>query len=129
MVVADSCVWIDFFAGRETPEVGVLDRLLERVHRVGTCGPVLMEVLQGPSSDREAKAIRLRLSKFPYLDATRWTFMRAASLFRVLRKKGVRLPPLDVLIGTVCLEHDVPLLTSNRRDFEPLARHAGLRLA
>jgi hypothetical protein len=31
-------------------------------------------------------------------------------------------------IAAVCLEYDVPLLTSDRRDLAPLVRHAGLRL-
>ena len=78
--------------------------------------------------DREYKRTRLQMSKFPFLEASRWTYSRAAGLYRRLRKKGFTVGQFDVLIAAVCLEHRASLLTSDRHDFEPLARHAGLKL-
>jgi hypothetical protein len=66
---------------------------------------------------------------FAFLETTRWTFFRAASLYRFLRRKGVTVNAFDTTIAAVCLDHRLPLLTCNRRDFEPIARHAGLKLA
>ncbi len=128
MVVVDTSVWIDYLRGRATREAVLLDQAVERVARVAVCGPVFQEVLQGIKEDREFKRVRLQLSKFPFLEATRWTFSRAAELYRALRKRGLTVGQFDVLIAAVCLEHRAALLTSDRRDFEPLARHAGLRL-
>lgn len=129
MFVVDTSVWIDFFRGRATSETASLKSALRNIRNVALCGPVLQEVLQGVRDDRDFKKERLKLSKFAFLEATRWTFLRAAALYRVLRRKGHTLGPFDTLIGAVCLEHGVPLLTADRRDFEPLVRHAGLRLA
>lgn len=128
MVVVDTSVWIDFFRGRGTREVEILERCARAIRRVCVCGPVLQEVLQGLRDDREFRRTRLRLSKFTFLDATRETYSRAASLYRTMRKKGFTLGRFDAVIAGICLSHDLPLLTSDRRDFEPLARHAGLRL-
>jgi len=61
--------------------------------------------------------------------STCWTFLRAASLYRNLRRKGATVNSFDTTIAAVCLENYLPLLTSNRRDFAPIARYAGLKLA
>lgn len=129
MFVVDSSVWIGFFRGNLNREVELLRGSMLRVDRLLLCGPILQEVLQGLKSDRDFKKERLRLSKYHFLEATRWTFSRGASLYRRMRTKGFTLGPFDTIIAAVCLEYHVPLLTSDRSDFEPLARHAGLRLA
>jgi predicted nucleic acid-binding protein len=66
---------------------------------------------------------------FGVLETTRWSFLRAASLYRFLRRKGAAINSLDTTIAAVCLENYLPLLTCNRRDFEPIAKVAGLKLA
>jgi len=63
------------------------------------------------------------LLRFGFLESSRWTFLRAASLYRFLRRKGVTVNSFDTTIAAVCLENALPLLTLNRRDFEPIARH------
>lgn len=128
MVVVDTPVWIDYLGGRATREAVLLDQAVERVGCVALCGPVLQEVLQGIRGDREFRRLRLQLSKFPLLEATRGTFSRAAGLYRTLRGKGFTVGQFDALIAAFCLEHGASLLTSDRRDFETLVRHAGLRL-
>jgi len=127
--VVDSSVWIAFFRDVSSREVELLARSLQQVDRVLMCGPVLQEVLQGLKSGRDFKKERLRLSKYRFLEATSWTFARGAGLYRRMRKKGFALGPFDTIIAAVCLEYNVALLTLDRTDFEPLARHAGLKLA
>jgi toxin FitB len=43
-------------------------------------------------------------------------------------RRGRRLPVNDLWIAACCIERGLPLLTLNRRDFEELERHEGLRL-
>jgi predicted nucleic acid-binding protein len=66
---------------------------------------------------------------FSIMETTRWTFLRAASLYRFLRRKGVTVNSFDTTIAAVCLENYLPLLTCDRRDFGPMAKYAGLKLA
>jgi predicted nucleic acid-binding protein len=63
------------------------------------------------------------------LETTRWTFLRAASLYRFLRKKGATVNSFDTTIAAVCFENGLPLLTRDVRDFAPMAKYAGLKLA
>jgi predicted nucleic acid-binding protein len=40
----------------------------------------------------------------------------------------VTVNPFDTTIAAVCFDQGLPLLTRDRKDFEPIARYAGLRL-
>jgi predicted nucleic acid-binding protein len=56
----------------------------------------------------------------------RQTFLRAAELFRSLRRKGITIrKPIDCMIASVSIEHGVALL-HNDRDFDPIETHCGL---
>ena len=129
MFVVDSCVWIDFYRDRWGRESSLLRDAIERDNAaVALCGPILQEVLQGfrdaPTFSREAR----RLQEFTVFETTRWTWLKAASLFRFLRGKGVSANSFDAVIASVCFEQGVPLLTANTRDFAPMAKYAGLKL-
>ena len=47
MVVIDTTVWIDFFAGTQLPHVAALERLIKNREDICICGIILTEVLQG----------------------------------------------------------------------------------
>ena len=47
MVLIDTTVWIDFFAGRQLPHVAALERLIKGREDICICGIILTEVLQG----------------------------------------------------------------------------------
>ena len=47
MVLIDTTVWIDFFAGRQLPHVAALERLIMHREDLCICGIILTEVLQG----------------------------------------------------------------------------------
>ena len=129
MFVVDSSVWIDYYRARASREVALLDRALEEDSDLYLCGPILQEVLQGVRKEDEFRRERRNLMTFSILETTRWTFLRGASLYRLLRAKGFTVNSFDTTIAAVCIENRLPLLTLNRRDFGPIARHAGLRLA
>jgi predicted nucleic acid-binding protein len=58
----------------------------------------------------------------------RQTFLRAAELFRSLRRKGITIrKPIDCMIASVSIEHDIALL-HNDRDFDPIETHCGLNV-
>lgn len=129
MIVVDSSVWIDFLNGVANPQVARLRELLGRVPLlVGDV--ILLEVLQGVKSEREAGIVEAALRKFDLvrmLDPD--TAVLAAANYRRLRRQGVTVgKTIDLIIGTFCLAGGHALLTSDR-DFEPMAERLGLRLA
>jgi predicted nucleic acid-binding protein len=126
MVIVDSSVWIDYFNGRDIPEVATLDRLLE-TELLGVGDLILAEVLQGFRQDKDyqtAKRLLTSLTVFEMLGAE--MAMKSADNFRDLRKKGITVrKTIDVMIATFCIENEHELLFSDK-DFEPFVEHLGL---
>ena len=128
MVLVDTTVWIDFFAVKSTPEVAELERLLNEGEDICTCGIILTEVLQGIREDKDYERTLSRFDNFLFLPMNRKTFVRAAELYRSLRRKGVTVrKPVDCMIASVAIEHDLALL-HNDRDFDPIKTHCGLKV-
>jgi hypothetical protein len=128
MVLIHTTVWIDFLAGKSTPEVAELERLLDEGDDICTCGVILTEVLQGIHGDDDYKRTLSGFNSFLFLPMSRQTFLRAAELFRSLRRKGITIrKPIDCMIASVSIEHDIALL-HNDRDFDPIETHCGLNV-
>jgi predicted nucleic acid-binding protein len=128
MVLVDTTVWIDFFAAKSTSEVAELERLLDGGEDICTCGVILAEVLQGIREDDDYKRTLSRFDSFLFLPMNRQTFLRAAELFRSLRRRGITIrKPIDCMIASVSMENDIALL-HNDRDFDPIEIHCGLKV-
>jgi predicted nucleic acid-binding protein len=128
MVLVDTTVWIDFFAAKSTPEVAELERLLKEGEDICTCGIILTEVLQGIREDEDYQRTLSRFDSFLFLPMNRQAFVRAAELYRSLRRRGVTVrKPVDCMIASVAIEHDIALL-HNDRDFDPIETHCELKV-
>ncbi len=108
-VLLDTSVWVDALRGRTSEIVSVSQALLNE-DRVLTCGPVIFEIKRGLRPPERKKILPLfdaliRLS----VEETIWD--AAGDLDATLRKKGITLPPMDVLIAQTCLHHKVFLYT------------------
>jgi hypothetical protein len=129
MILVDTSVWVSYFSGAQPKrETEILDRLLgRRILLVGDL--ILVEVLQGFRSDSGYKAAMDLLSAFELRTLCNPALaVSAADRYRRLRKRGVTVrKTIDVIIASYCIEQDLSLLTEDR-DFEPFARHFGLRL-
>ncbi len=128
MVLVDTTVWIDFFADRSGPHVNALQDLIEDEEDLCVCGVILTEVLQGIRSDKYFNKTMEYLGDLIFLPMGKATFVRAAEVYRSLRKLGVTIrKPVDCMIASVAIEHNVRLL-HNDRDFDQIARHSALRI-
>jgi len=128
MVLVDTTVWIDFFAAKSTPEVAELERLLNEEENICTCGIILTEVLQGIREDEDYQRTLSSFDTFLFLPMNRQAFVRAAELYRSLRRRGVTIrKPMDCMIASVAIEHDIALL-HNDHDFDPIETHCGLKV-
>jgi tRNA(fMet)-specific endonuclease VapC len=108
-VLLDTSIWIDALRGK-TPDIVALTQGLLNDDRALTCGPVIFEIKRGLRSPERKKILPLfdaliRLS----FDEAIWD--AAGDLDASLRKKGVTIPPMDVLIAQICLHHKVVLFT------------------
>ena len=128
MVLVDTTVWIDFFAGRPLPHVRQLQALIANDEDLCLCGVILAETLQGIRSDTDYRRTRDYFDSLLFFPMHQETFVQAAELYRRLRKKGVTVrKPVDCMIAAVAMEHNLRLL-HNDRDFDHIARHTELKI-
>lgn len=128
MILVDTTVWIDLFRNRETREVVTLTALLEEGEDICTCGVIVTEVLQGIRDDREHARTRRALEVLISLPMTHETFVRAAEIYRDLRKRGLTIRnSIDCMIAAVAIEHDVALL-HNDKDYSTIATLGALKI-
>ena len=128
MLLVDSTVWIDYFAGRITPETDYLDAALPvRLILVGDL--ILAEVLQGFRRDEDFRRAQTMLGNFiqaSMLGPT--TAVRSAQNYRRLRKRGITVrSTIDSIIATFAIEGDHELLHADR-DFDVFEQYLGLRV-
>ena len=128
MVLVDTTVWIDLFADRPGPHVAVLQELIENDEDLCLCGVVLAEVLQGIRSDSDYRKTKDYFEALILLPMRQATFVAAADIYRCLRRKGITIrKPVDCMIASVAIEHDLPLL-HNDRDFDQIGKHSKLKI-
>lgn len=126
MILVDSSVWIDYFAGRVNAHTDRLDTLLGTAP-IALGDLILTEVLQGFGADADFRRARTLLGAFPVfalLGADR--AVKAAENYRCLRKRGIAVrKTVDTVIATFCIEQGHALLSADR-DFAPFVEHLGL---
>jgi predicted nucleic acid-binding protein len=128
MVVVDTSVWIDFLAGRETPEVRTVDSLIQQEETLCYTGPILQELLQGCSGEKEAGRIEDHFESFVEIFPQRSTYLLAAKLFRDCRKRGYTIrSSVDCLIAACSLEYGAEVLHKDR-DFTFIAQVSNLTI-
>ncbi|RZL35410.1 MAG: PIN domain nuclease [Rubrivivax sp.] len=129
MVVVDSGVWIDLFAGRETGATAALARLLDDGQtRLVLPDLVLFEVLRGFRAESDLRVARSLFAGLP-TEATGGAALAhsAADQYRQLRRLGLTVRNgIDCLIATFCIERGFALLHRDR-DYDAYVDHLGLQ--
>lgn len=128
MILIDTTVWIDFFAGRQLPHVTALERLIKGREDICICGIILTEILQGIRAKSEFRKTKELFNTMLFLPMPYSVFLGAAEIYRTLRRKGITIRnSIDCLIASVAIENDIVLL-HNDRDFIPIEKHLGLKV-
>ena len=129
MVLVDTSVIIDFIFGVSNKQTEFLEKLIENGDLICTCGPIISEVLQGCKTEKLYKQYLDVMSELIYIGSTKHTHIKAAQLYRDLRKKGITpRGTIDCIIAATCIEHDIRLLHKDK-DFAQIAKHSSLKLA
>jgi len=127
MILVDSSVWIGYFNGDTNPQTDWLHSALGReIIIVGDL--ILVEVLQGFSSNRDFHKAKELLSNFQFMEMLGQELaVKSAENYRFLRRKGVTVrKTIDVIIGTFCIHHNISLLHDDQ-DFAPLIKHLKIK--
>jgi predicted nucleic acid-binding protein len=128
LTLVDSSVWIDYFKGTVTAQTERLDKLLDQeLLAIGDL--ILVEVLQGFTNERDFNEARKMLTSLIVVElGGQEIAIQAAKNFRALRVLGVTVrKTIATVIAARCIESGYDLL-HNDRDFDPFAKHLGLRV-
>ena len=129
MLIVDSSVWIDFFAGRDLPHVQRLDAVLLSDEEIGVPDIVRLEILSGMREDAALRKITSNLNALRRITAVNDDWDEAAALYRTCRRSGVTIRSVvDCLIARLTIREGA-LLLANDRDFAMMVPHCTLRLA
>ena len=93
MVIVDTSVWIDFFQNFDSVYQEKLEGLIKDNNRAVICGAILQEVLQGIKDNKSYEITKQRLSRLPFIDTNKETYLSASFLYKALRRKGITMPP------------------------------------
>ena len=122
-VVADTSVWIDFFAGRPT---AALEDALAHGHVV--LPPIVVaELVSGARRPRDRAAIARLLEELPLHETPLDHWIRVGELRRQLLERGLSVSTPDAHVAQCALDREAVLLS---RDgiFTRIAQVVGLRL-
>jgi predicted nucleic acid-binding protein len=128
LILVDSSVWIDYFSGTITAQTEKLDSLLGN-EPLAIGDLILTEVLEGFADERDFNHARRMLTSLIVVElGGQRIAIQAAKNFRALRNRGITVrKTIDTVIATRCIEGGFTLL-HNDRDFDPFAKHLGLRV-
>jgi hypothetical protein len=128
MIVVDTSVWIDFFAGNENLQSLWLRSEVGRPS-IALTDLILCEVLQGIRGEQMFTKISRQLAEFPiFSTGSQELALASARNFRSLRARGVTVrKTIDCIIATHCIRHGHALLHRDR-DFDPFEKYLGLRV-
>lgn len=128
MIVVDTSAWGAFFNGDASPIADRLAAALESGEPLATVPIVVTETLQGFKTDAGFRSALALLARLPLLEPSFETHVRAATLCRSLRRKGVTIRgAIDCLIAAICIDANAALLSSDR-DFQRIAESSALEL-
>jgi predicted nucleic acid-binding protein len=128
LILVDSSVWIDYFRGMITAQTEKLDKALgQEPLAIGDL--ILTEVLQGFANERDFNEARKMLTSLTVVQlGGQEIAIQAAKNSRALRVRGLTVrKTIDTVIATWCIESGSDLLHDDR-DFDPFAKHLGLRV-
>jgi predicted nucleic acid-binding protein len=132
VILVDTSVWIDLFRARRSPQTARLRAILDEGSAFFVTPVVVQEILQGAADEEEFALLHDYLTTQRMVlpaDIVR-THCAAARLFFDCRRRGLTpSSAIDCLIAQIAIEHELPLLHSDR-DFERIATVAPrLRMA
>jgi predicted nucleic acid-binding protein len=108
-----------------TPEVRRLAIALEQGEDLYSTGVVLQELLQGFGGPKSRELILSHFAALPFLDPDRGDHIAAADLHGACRRRGIQAKTIDVLLATVCMRHELTMLSTDA-DFKRIAKVSSL---
>ncbi|MBI4924399.1 MAG: PIN domain nuclease [Bdellovibrio sp.] len=128
MILVDSSVWIEYFSQKHSLIADLLERYLNDGKNIVAVSLVITEVLCGFKQDKDFEIAHDVLIKVPIIPISFQTHIRAAQLYRKLRRKGITISgPIDCLIAQVCIEFGATVFSLDQ-DFQKIEKETTLSI-
>jgi len=113
MILVDTSVLINYFKGRETKGIKILDNLIQSEEPFCINEFIYQEILQGSKDQKEFSTLKSYLKYIPLysLKLGVQSFENAAQLNFRCRRKGITIrSTIDLLIAETAIENNIALL-------------------
>lgn len=121
MVCFDTSFIVDLLRGDQKAKK-VLEDIIRKGETPALAAPTLMEVhtniARNTSRDRDSELMGDIMKSVAILSLDGESAMRAGKLDAEVMAAGEMIPPIDIMIAAIALEHDEVLLTRNAKHFE-----------
>ncbi len=125
-VLVDTSAWIVSFKKKGNDEVKEFLRHSLQEGTVATNELIVLELLQGCRNRKEFQNLKIRLESLDRVEITKGTWEKTFSLGFSLRRKGIVIPTVDLVIACVAIENDCFLLHHDRH-FIMMRDHSALQ--
>ena len=103
-----------------------VDSLIAR-NMAATTGGIFLELLAGSKSEQEREKLERALEAIIYFPVQHEFWIKAASLYSMLRKKGITVATLDALIVIVALENGAGVVHADKH-FDLISQQTRLKV-
>ncbi len=130
MILVDTSVLIDYFKDKKNSATQKLQYILDTGIPFGINSFIFQELLQGAKTKSEFDKLKsyLETQVFYKLHDEKESFVRAAEIYFMCRKKGYQIgSTIDCIIAQTAIENNLLLLHKDR-DFEEISKVVDLRI-
>lgn len=125
-IVIDTSAWIEGFSRKSNVELQNVIRECLDSDTAAISPIVLLELIQGCKTEKEKQSLREDMEALELLGISSQVWERAYELGFLLRRKGVTVPTVDILVASQAIESSCVLLHHDVH-FEMIARHSKLK--
>jgi hypothetical protein len=126
IVIVDSSVWIDYYQPKVSKDIKEAVKELIEKDLVAINGIIAVEVLQGTVDRQGYQKVLSDMLTFKELPLVWDVFRRAADLSFNLRRQGILIPTIDILIAATALENNCVLWHQDSH-YEIIAQNTELK--
>jgi predicted nucleic acid-binding protein len=123
MILIDTSAWIASFKKTGNDELKELMKQTIVSGLAVTTPVVILELLQGCRSVGERDALKIKLESLDIQSLTSSVWERAYELGFSLRRKGLTIPTVDLIIAALAIENNI-LLLHHDEHFEMIVPHS-----
>jgi tRNA(fMet)-specific endonuclease VapC len=111
-IIVDTSIWVEYF--KNNPETArIIDIGLDN-NEIYIIGPVVAELLQGVRTPRERETISKLIGAIPFFDCEMKDWADAGCISSSLRKSGISIPLIDLVIYSVAKNNNALIYTKDK---------------